>query len=146
MSNAPTYSTRFKLLAAGLLLVAVAAFVGAYLTFSETGEDPVLSSSGQDQYVERLIPGRNDQVLAQAPIGIDLATGWSGVLVVNGTEIPEDELDITRELGLIQFTPQEGGTVEELRAGRNCVTAIVWPLSEGRTNGSRTIQWCFEVV
>lgn len=146
MSDSPTYSTRFKLFAAGLLLVAVAAFVGAYLTFSETGDDPVLSSSGQDRYVEQLIPARDSQVLQQSRIGIDLATGWTGVLVVNGTEIPEDELDITQELGLVQFTPAEGGTVEELRAGRNCVTAIVWPLSEGRTEGARTIQWCFEVV
>jgi hypothetical protein len=35
--------------------------------------------------------------------------------------------------------------VDELRAGLNCVTAIVWPISEGR-DASRQIPWCFTVV
>lgn len=146
MPSSPTYSTRFKIGAALLLAVATAAFVGAYLTLADSGEDPVLSSGGQDEYVEQLIPQRDNQVPQQQPLGIDLVTGWTGVLVVNGTEIPEDELDVTPELGLVQFTPGEGRTVEQLEGGRNCVTAIVWPLSEGRAEGSRNVQWCFEVV
>jgi hypothetical protein len=146
MSSTPTYSTRFKVLAALMLALAIAAFVGAYFTFTETGEDPVLSSGGQDEFVEALIPARDSQVPQQSRVGIDLATGWTGVLVVNGVEVPEDELDVTPELGMVEFTPAEGRAVEQLEGGRNCVTAIVWPLSEGRTEGAENVQWCFEVV
>jgi hypothetical protein len=145
-TSTPVYSTRFKIVAAVVLATAIAAFVGAYLSFNEGGDDPVLRSGGQDEYVEALIPDRNSQVPQQAPIGVDLVTGWTGVLVVNGVEIPEDELNITQELGLVEFTPADGRTVERLEGGQNCVTAIVWPLSEGRDQGSRSVTWCFEVV
>ena len=145
-TTTPVYSTRFKIIAAVLLAVAIAGFVGAYLTFAEGEDDPVLRSGGQDEYVEALIPDRNSQVPQQSPVGIDLVTGWTGVLVVNGVEIPEDELNVTQELGLVQFTPADGRAVEQLEGGQNCVTAIVWPLSEGRDRGARNVTWCFEVV
>jgi hypothetical protein len=35
--------------------------------------------------------------------------------------------------------------VEELQAGLNCVTAIVWPIPEGRDT-AREVPWCFTVV
>jgi hypothetical protein len=140
------YSTRFKILAAVLLAAAIAAFVGAYLTFAEGEDDPVLRSGGQDEYVEALMPNRNDQVPQQTRVGIDLVTGWTGVLVINGVEIPEDELNITEELGLVQFTPDDGRAVEQLEGGLNRVTAIVWPLSEGRDQGSSDVTWTFVVV
>ena len=66
--------------------------------------------------------------------------------MLNGTEIPEDELQITPELGLIQYTPAEGKAVEELRAGTNSITAVVWPRSESRETASQNVTWTFEVV
>lgn len=146
MTRAPVYSTRFKILATLLLAVAAGAFVAAYLTFTEGNEDPVLRSGGAGDYVEDLIPARDSQVPQQSRVGIDLVTGWSGTLVINGIEIPEDELSETPELGLIEYSPGEGRTVEQLSGGRNCVRAVVWPLSEGRDEGARDIGWCFEVV
>jgi hypothetical protein len=146
MSSTPVYSTRFKVAAAILVAAAIAAFAGAYLTLSQGEDDPVLRSGGQDEYVEALIPSRDSQVPQQSRIGIDLVSGWTGVLVVNGVEIPEDQLAVTRELGLVEFMPGEGREVERLDGGRNCVTAIVWPLSEGREQGGRNVQWCFDAI
>jgi hypothetical protein len=145
-TTTPVYSTRFKLLAAALLALAIAAFVGAYLTFAQGEDDPVLRSGGQNEYVEALIPERNSQVPQQTTVGIDLATGWTGVLVINGVEIPEDQLNVTEELGLVEYTPADGLAVEQLEGGQNCVTAVVWRLSEGRDEGGRNVTWCFEVV
>jgi hypothetical protein len=146
MSRTSPYSTRYKILAVVLLVASVGAFAGAYATFSGSNEDPVLTSGGQDAFVEALIPARNSQVPQQTRVGIDLVTGWTGVLVVNGTAIPEDELEVTSELGLVQFTPSEGKVVDQLPGGQNCVTATVWPLSEGRDQGAREVSWCFQVV
>ncbi len=79
-------------------------------------------------------------------MGIDLVVGWSGTLVINGVEIPPDELVTTPEIGLIEYTPGEGKAVEQFQAGQNCVTAIIWPLAQGRGPADRQIPWCFEVV
>ena len=138
------YSTRFKIVAAAVVALAGVLF---YLAFTSLGddEDPVLSQ-GDSQVVENLIPRRNAQVPQQSSVGIDLVVGWSGRLVVNGTEIPDDELVITPQLGLIEFTPGPTRTVEALDSGQNCVTAVIWRLQDGRGVNDRTIPWCFEVV
>ncbi|HET6952163.1 MAG TPA: hypothetical protein VFI47_17410 [Acidimicrobiales bacterium] len=139
------YSTRFKLGAAAVVAVAVALFVGAFLTLGDS-EDPVLETSGDAAVVEALLPARGDQVPQQSTVGIDLVPDWSGTLVVGGTEIPADELQVTPELGLIQFTPGEGRAVEGFDAGQNCVSAVIWPIADGRGVDDRTVNWCFTVV
>jgi hypothetical protein len=144
-STSSPYSTRFKVGAVAVLAVAITLFGVAFLAFDSGEDDPVLEG-GDDSVVERLIPRRNSQVPQQSTVGIDLVTGWDGVLVVGGVEIPAEELVRTPEIGLIEFTPGEGRTVEELASGQNCVTAIIWSLEDGRGVADRTIPWCFEVV
>jgi hypothetical protein len=143
-SSTSVYSTRFKVVAALVVTLAVSAFVLAYFSAQEGGDDPVLESGNAD-FVETLIPQRNAQVPQQSSVGIDLASDWTGVLIVNDVEIPEDELQVTAELGLIQFTPGPGTAVEELRAGVNTVTAVVWPRAQSRA-AAQNITWNFEVV
>jgi hypothetical protein len=145
MAGTSVYSTRFKLVAAALITLTVVAFAFAYGSAQEGGEDPVLESGNAD-FVETLIPQRNAQVPQQSSVGIDLLSDWTGVLVINDVEIPEDQLQRTDELGLIQYTPGEGKAVEELKAGANTVTAVVWPRSQSRDTAAQDITWAFEVV
>jgi hypothetical protein len=121
MARSPVYSTRFKIVAAVVVAIAAGLFTLGVRSLDDSGDDP-------------------------ASVGIDLATGWGGTLVIDGVEIPEDELDLTPELGLVEFTPGEGRTVDALRPGRNCVSAVIWRLSDGRGVADRTVPWCFEVV
>ena len=146
MPDAPVYSLRFRLVAGLVLVVAAGLFTLAYLSFQDGSDDPILQSGDADEFVDDLIPQRNAQVVQQQTIGIDLIPTWTGVLIVDGTEIPQDQLQVTQELGLIQFTPNEGRAVEQLRAGTNTIDAIVWPRSESRETAARTISWTFEVV
>jgi hypothetical protein len=145
MARTSIYSTRFKIGAVAVLAVAATAFVFAFLAFQEGNEDPVLQG-GDRAIVEALIPRRDAQVPQQSSVGIDLATGWEGTLIVNGVEIPEDQLTLTAELAIIEFMPGEGKAVEELQAGQNCVSALIWRIQDGRGVADRTIPWCFDVV
>ena len=145
MPTSSVYSTRFKVGAVAVLAVAVSLFAVAIRAFEGGDDDPVLHG-GDAAVVENLIPRRNAQVPQQSNVGIDLVTGWEGTLVVGGTEIPEDQLQLTPEIGLIEFTPAPGTAVEELDPGQNCVSAIIWRISDGRGVDDRTIPWCFEVV
>jgi hypothetical protein len=141
------YSTRFKVVAVVVLALAISAFVAAYLATSDDGDD-ALGTSGDEignDVVEQRIPAPGSQVPQQSTVGIDLLSGWEGTLQLNEVEIPMDQLKLTPELARIEFTPGDGKVVEELQAGLNCVTAIVWPISEGR-DAARQIPWCFTVV
>jgi len=66
------------------------------------------------------ITGLVDTVSAQ------LATRYSGVLVIDGVEIPEDQL--VRDLGLntIQFRPGPDKSISRFRAGVNTVVVRYW--------------------
>lgn len=145
MAGSSTYSTRFKIGAVIVLAIAITLFGLAIRSFDGGGDDPVLSDS-DSAVVENLIPRRDAQVPQQSNVGIDLVTGWDGVLIVNGVNIPEDQLQVTPEIGLIEFTPGEGKAVEALETGQNCVSAVVWRLADGRGVADRTIPWCFDVV
>jgi hypothetical protein len=146
----PEYSTRYKLVIALVLTLAAAAFAAAIIRVDADGDDEV-TLSDEGSFVERLIPGDGDEIQRQQTIGIDLAAGWTGVLAI-GPEgaplvpIPDDQLDVTRELNLIEYTPDEGKAVTELLAGRNCVVATVWRIATGRDGTARERRWCFQVT
>ncbi|HZM32123.1 MAG TPA: hypothetical protein VFB77_16615 [Acidimicrobiales bacterium] len=144
MAQTSPYSTRFKIAAAAAVALAGVLLFVAFTSLGDD-EDPVLSE-GDQQVVENLIPRRDAQVPQQSSVGIDLVTGWAGTLAINGVEIPEDELTVTPEIGLIMYTPGDGKTVDALQSGQNCVNAIIWRISDGRGVNDRTIPWCFEVV
>jgi hypothetical protein len=145
MATTSPYSTRFKIGAAAVVAVAAGIFTYAFFALDSGDDDPVLQG-GNDSIVEALIPRRNAQVPQQTTLGIDLVTGWDAALVVDGVEIPDEQLVRTPEIGLIEFMPGEGRAVAQLDAGQNCVTAVIWSLEEGRGVADRTIPWCFEVV
>jgi hypothetical protein len=145
MAGSPTYSTRFKIGAVVVLAVAITLFGIAIRSFEDGGDDPVLND-GDAAVVENLLPRRNAQVPQQSNVGIDLLAGWDGVLVINGVIIPEDQLQVTPEIGLIEFTPGDGKAVEALQPGQNCVSAVIWKIADGRGVSDRTIPWCFDVV
>ena len=139
------YSNRFRIVATLVLAGVVVAFGLAFRSCQEGDDDAILQSGGDDAYVEALLPSRDSQVPQQETVGIDLVESWTGTLNVNGVDIPADELQVTLELGLVQYTPREGRAVEELRTGRNTVVATVWPRAEGPDAGT-TVTWSFEAV
>lgn len=146
--SGPIYSTRFKIVAAVILTIAGALAVIAYLVATDESGDSGAGtgSGGTSEFVEDLIPQENTQVVQQSTIGIDLATGWQGVLRLSGQEIPADQLVVSQALNQITFTPGPGKVVQSLSPGRLCAQALVWRSAAGRDNSERTVSWCFQVV
>lgn len=149
------------------LLVAVGLFLFIYaLTLGRSGgQDVAVTSSA----VENRIPTPGAQVLRQASIEIDLATGWTGILQVNGVEIPEDQLNCIDDCDLprcstdpsagprrgcrpaidpqnrVYFVPGDAKVLTTLPTGPACVNAVIWRLTESRAEG-RDVSWCFQVT
>jgi hypothetical protein len=129
-----------------IVAVVAACLVGLVIAANrtDTGEPDIAQTGGQD-VVEALLPAVDSEVLRQAQIGIDLAPGWTGVLIINGTEIPEDQLTIVPELNQVFYQPADGKEVEQLLAGPNCIQAVVWLIERNRGSG-QTIDWCFRAT
>ena len=138
-------SWRYRAFVAVALVAAVAALVvGVQAT--QTDSDRPVVVNGRADAVEHLYPRNGAEVLRQVEIGIDLAPGYDGRLVVNGSEVPEDELRLVPEQNQVFFLPGPGKVLETLPPGTTCVTAIVWRSSEGRGVDDLGVQWCFDVT
>lgn len=125
-----------------LLLAALSAFVYAF-TLGEGNTDVAVTNDA----VEQLVPPRGDQVLRQSEIGIDLKPGWTAALVVNGVEIPEDQLRRVDAQNQVFFTAGPGKEFEELSAGTVTVTALVWRPVDGETrDDADAVTWTFQVA
>lgn len=140
----PPSSWRYRLAVTAALIVAAAALY-AGVRATETGDDAVVNS--RPDVVEQIIPRRGAESLQQAEVGIDLAPGYEGGLILNGTPIPTDELRLVPEQNQVFFAPAPGRSFETLPSGQNCVTAVVWKSADGPgTSSDLTFQWCFDVT
>jgi hypothetical protein len=140
---APMSRGRHRLLIAVLVVGAVVALVaGVRATDTGDGEGEPTSD-----VVERFVPSPDDEVLRQAELGVDLAPGYDGTLLVNGVEIPTEDQRRVPEQNQIFFAPGDGKAVERLLAGPNCATALVWKAADGRgTSRDQQFTWCFQAT
>jgi hypothetical protein len=76
--------------------------------------------------VESISPERGEITSLVDTITVDLRNDLTGVLVVDGIEIPEDQLDRVVELGEISFRPGPGKAITRLRTGTNEVVVKYW--------------------
>lgn len=156
----------WKLLLAsfGIALGIVAVVIG--FRVAVTGDEQL----GLPEGIESLNPVRGaTQVLQQTAVFVDLAEGYTGVLVVDGVELPTvsiDELGIqpvggTSDAGgqislpaatiyepgnaTLTFVPSDDAPISSFDTGRHEVTVIYWKIEDGR-NASRSFRWDFYAV
>jgi hypothetical protein len=91
--------------------------------------------------IVRLIPCPGDSDLGQGLIGVDLDSGYTGVILVDGTEIPQDQYR-TGGPNQIYFQPGPGTETGALAPGRHTATVIYWPVTSDRTH-STSFPWAF---
>lgn len=125
-------------------VVIIAAIVGMVFTFRLAVTGDGNTSLALPDSVDRLIPASGDEVLSQSEIGVDLATGFDAYLIVNGTEIRDEEDGLQRELGLgtVTYQPGAGKPIEALQPDKNCVIAMIWPQRDG-PESAEPLSWCF---
>lgn len=114
-----------------------------------------------DPAIEKLIPAPNDLVLRQQEVGIDLAPGYTGVLIIDGQEIGTYDIlsnptpiggtapavvdaRFDPNNGTLLFAPRVGSTIEKFTAGDHRITAIYWRIGETRDQG-KIYTWSFKV-
>ena len=131
-----------RLVPAAIAVVALGVFVFAFTLGRGTTDIGATADA-----VEQLLPARGTQVLRQSEIGIDLAPEWTAVLIVDGIEIPEDQLRRVDAQNQVFFTAGPGMEIEELPAGTVQVTALIWRPVAGETRADADrVLWSFQVA
>jgi hypothetical protein len=108
-------------LGAVLLMVNLAIVMSANTDTTEKGLKPLPNE------IESITPQRGELTGLVDTITVDLRDDLSGVLVVDGVEIPEDQLERVVGLQQVTFRPGPGKEISRFRAGDNTVEVLYWP-------------------
>jgi len=130
-----------KILLVSLLVVAA----GGIAVLSRTS---LQSSADLDNGVVVLLtPTDGSNVLQQDAIGIDLKTGYSATLRVNGTALPPSQVRVVSFASQVsyRFEPGQGKVFTAWPAGKSCIDATYWKTSDGPAHAS-VEHWCFTTV
>ncbi len=122
-----------------LLVVAFGGLVVAFIMHDDT-PNPRL----RPRAVGTVSPEPGSLQLRQTEIFVELDPAYTGSLTINGTVIPNDQLDVIEGLNRYSFTPADGKEIDELPPGRTCaVIAFDQAVNPGADPGS--FRWCFNV-
>ncbi|HUP69236.1 MAG TPA: hypothetical protein VM142_05410 [Acidimicrobiales bacterium] len=122
-----------------LLAFAVASM---YVAFTEHDDSP--NPRLRPQVIRAISPLPASLQLRQTEIFVELAPQFTGALTVNGTPVPDDQLDVIEGLNRYAFTPGQGKEIEELPPGRACAVVDYTPVTETSAQGG-SYRWCFNV-
>ena len=97
-----------------------------------------------NEAVEATYPNAGDLDLRQARIGIDLKSGYTAELELDGTPIPKDQVEVVVGLDQYFYQPGPGTATGALSPGRHCATANITKVVDP-TNPQSKYTWCFQV-
>lgn len=120
------------------VLLAMAAG-GIFFAFTSSKDEPPPARVGGA--VEAVSPQPGTLALRQDTISADLASGYTGVLLVRGVEIPEDQLQRTPGLNLVSYNPGPETETGPLAPGKARLTVVYWPVAESRQEAAKRFTW-----
>jgi len=94
--------------------------------------------------IEALTPERGALIQQQDDVGADLVDTFTGVLKVDGVEIPEDQLTRVVPLGKVSFRPGPGREFDRWSPGTHTAVVIFWSQTKTRKSASG-YSWQFKV-
>jgi hypothetical protein len=132
--------TRYRVIVSLLLALAAAAMYVAFISAKEP--EPNITNSLN---VVAVRPDINTTAVSrQTRIYAKLKSGFVGSLVVNGTEIPAEQVDHLEGSNTVGFTPGPGTAVGPLKPGQNCALVFYWHPEESRAT-AESFKWCWKV-
>ena len=118
--------------------VAVAGFVFAFSAPKQEATGPLPPA------VEGVFPPGGDLDLRQTTISADLAPGYTGFLLLDGVEVPRDDLQIVPALNSVTLVPLPDSDFEALQPGSHCATVVYYRIGLPETTSDR-FRWCFKL-
>ncbi len=120
----------------------VAAAVGG-LVFAFTAPDPK-NDEPKPEAIEMVFPQPGDRDLRQTTIVADLAPGYTGYLLMDGVEVPQDDIQFVDAINTVTLKPTEVSDYRTLSSGTHCVTVVYRRIGEPRDQ-SISYRWCFSI-
>jgi hypothetical protein len=101
--------------------------------------------SGLPTTIQSVEPRPGDLIRPQDTITVELDPNFTGALVLDGQEIPTNELDRLPGLGEVSFRPGPGKSLSQFPPGTHTVVVEYWPVTKPRPTNPASYGWSFRV-
>jgi hypothetical protein len=95
--------------------------------------------------VDTVTPRPGELMRPQDDVVADLDATLTGVLLIDGQEVPEDQTDRVLNLGEISFRPGPAKDVDAFDPGAHTATVLYWPQGKERPADPASYSWSFRV-
>lgn len=93
--------------------------------------------------IDALTPPPGELIRLQDTVGADLRDDLTGVLLLDGVEIPEDQLERVVPLAIVSFRPGPDQDLERFEAGEHTLTVLHWEQGKPRPANPDSYSWSF---
>jgi hypothetical protein len=101
--------------------------------------------NGLPTTIQSIQPRPGDLIRPQDTITVELNPNLTGALVLDGQEIPTNELDRLPGLGEVSFRPGPGKSLSQFPPGSHTVVVEYWPVTKPRPTNPASYGWSFRV-
>ncbi len=130
---------RVVIVVVGLLIAANLLIFAGFKTEQGDDREPLPAA------IESVQPIQDGIASSSSSIVVDLRDDTTGVIILDGTEIPEDQLRRTEDLGLVEFRPGEDREFTRFEPGDHEVTVLYWPRTGTRPE-AESFRWEFRAA
>lgn len=138
----PLFAHPWRIVIVVAVVLVVANLVLIYVL---DGADTQREGSSFPTGVESVSPRPGELLRPQDGISADLEPSLTGVLQINGVEVPEDQTQRTVELGILEFRPGPRQDITVFRPGDYTATVLFWPQGKERPANPSAYSWSFRV-
>lgn len=126
----------------GVLLV-VLNLIALLAYFSDTDDEGRQQPTSE---VAQVKPGPGSIASPQDDVEVRLRSGLTGVLVIDGQRIPEDQLEIDPATSRIIFRPGQDQEFETFEAGDHQATVLYWKQTKSEPASPDSFSWNFRIA
>ena len=120
-----------------LLALALIAVIGGSILLIPAGDPELLPAA-----VERYSPRDGDMAINPVGVMLDLKPNYTVTFVIDGTPIPQDQMNSIPETGRHEFMPGPGKTIVRWSPGSHTVVAT-W-IGGSNSIDAGTLVWTFQ--
>jgi hypothetical protein len=95
--------------------------------------------------IDTLSPAPGELIRPQDTITADLRGDLTGVLKIDGVEVPEDQTDRVVPLGELSFRPGTDKELEKFAPGAHTAAVLYWQQGKERPKEPTSYAWSFRV-
>ncbi len=93
--------------------------------------------------IESINPESGQLVRLQDTVGVNLRDDLTGVLVIDGAEVPEDQLKRVVPLAQVSFRPSPKSDLVKFEPGDHTIEVKYWPQGKPRPANPESFSWRF---